>query len=92
MAITEVRTDEKPIRKDILCVSIRDFTHSLATILAHGGECVLYKGREPYRYIAIRPIKLVKRIEGGLTRNEINEREKTHQEATEEKVLESDGA
>lgn len=39
-------------------LSIRDFTQGIAKVLLDGGEVVIYKGKDPYRYMNIREIKV----------------------------------
>lgn len=70
--------------KKIKCLSIRDFTHELAKVLLEGGEVVLYKGRDPYRYLNIRPIKVAR---GGLLNEEYQERVKEASVVGKEKAL-----
>lgn len=70
--------------KKLKCLSIRDFTHELAKVLLEGGEVVLYKGRDPYRYLNIRPVKVAR---GGLLNEEYQERLKEASNAGQEKTL-----
>jgi hypothetical protein len=73
--MTGLRVDAvKLLDKKLKCLSIRDFTQALASTLYEGGEVVIYKGKDPYRYLNIRPIKVVKGEGGGLSEEEYKER------------------
>lgn len=65
-------------------LSIRDFTQSIARVLHEGGEVVVMKGKEPYRYMNIRPIRIK---EGGITNGEYQERYQENQEKGIEKEI-----
>jgi hypothetical protein len=80
MAQEQVKLADNKIK----CLSIRDFTLSIGKTLLEGGEVVIYKGREPYRYMNIRPIQIAR---GGLTSEEIEERRQESQSVQKEKLL-----
>lgn len=54
-------------------LSIRDFTQNIAKVLLDGGEVVIYKGKDPYRYMNIREIKVER--SGVITDEEAKERQ-----------------
>lgn len=70
--------------KKITCLSVRDFTHKLAAVLFEGGEVVVYKGSEPYRYLNIRPVEIRR---GGILNEEYEERKKESELEGKEKLL-----
>lgn len=65
-------------------LSIRDFTHQLAKVLLEGGEVVICKGNDPYRYMNIRPVKVIK---GVINNEEYEERFKETSNVNKEKTL-----
>lgn len=65
-------------------LTIRDFTHQLAKSLLEGGEIVILKGGEPYRYLNIRPVKVVK---GGILSEEKEIRSEESKNVGEEVLL-----
>lgn len=75
---------EKLKTHKIKYLSIRDFTHQLAKVLLEGGEVVISKGNDPYRYMNIRPVKVVK---GVLSNEEYEERFKETSDVNKEKTL-----
>lgn len=80
----------KPVvlaNKTIKCMSIRDFTQQIGKVLLQGGEVVVYKGNDPYRYMNIRPIVVSR---GGISEFEYQERLKESQVVNIEKQLEEE--
>lgn len=73
----------KPTDRLIKCLMVRDMQTQLGKVLLEGGEFVIYKGKEPYRYIKIKKIKMTSK---GLTNEEYNERLK-EDKSGQEKIL-----
>lgn len=67
-------------------LKIRDFTLQLAKVLYEGGEVVIYKGDEPYRYMNIRKVKVIGT--GVITDEEKSYRQKASQEGEKELLRE----
>lgn len=59
--------------KRLKCVMIRDVQTGLAKVLLEGGEYLVYKGKDPYRYMKIMEVKIAK---GGLSNEEFEKRVK----------------
>ena len=76
----------KPKDKTLKCVMIRDVQTGLAKVLLEGGEFIVYKGKEPYRYMKITEIRIAK---GGLSDEEFEERLKESSKVVKE-VLEDE--
>ena len=70
--------------KSLKCLTIRDFTLALAKTLLEGGEVIIYKGINPYRYLNIRPIKIVR---GDLLTEEYEERVREASLANTDKII-----
>lgn len=66
------------------CMSIRDLTTAIGRVLLEGGEIVVYKGKDPYRYMNIRPVKVVR---GVIKSEEYEERRKESEVVQREKEL-----
>lgn len=74
----------QPADNKIKIMTIREFTLAIGKSLLEGGEYVIYKGKDPYRYMNIRPVKVVR---GGVTDEEQEERLKEAINVGKEKTL-----
>lgn len=72
--------------KKLKAVMIRDVQTGLAKVLLEGGEYLVYKGKEPYRYMKIMEVKIAK---GGLSDEEFQKRVEESSEVVKE-VLEDE--
>lgn len=73
----------KPRDRALKVVKIRDVQTGLAAVLLEGGEYLIYKGKEPYRYMKVMDIKISK---GGLSDEEFEKRVKESNEKYKEVI------
>ena len=71
-------------------LSVRDFTHQLGKTLLEGGDVLIYRGKDPYRYINIKEVKVI-RTEV-ISDEEAKERQKNSEESGQEEVTRAEAA